>query len=129
MVVAVPTELQGRPFRRSEAVMAGLSDKVLRSAPFRRPFYSVYVCSDVPDTLEMRADAAALLLPSDAVFSHHTAAGLRGWPVPESRLVHVVFPDGRAGTQIGGIRVHRTPCPQPEVVIFAGRRVTAPERT
>lgn len=60
----------------------GVSRDVLRGASFRQPFHGVRVPAHLPDSLEVRCRAAALLLPEDATFSHATATVLHGLPLP-----------------------------------------------
>jgi hypothetical protein len=85
----IPAELFGKPFTFARACELGLSPQVLCGKRFRRPFRGVYVSSEVPDILETRVDAVLLLVPETSVISHHTAAQLRGLPVPASEQVHV----------------------------------------
>jgi hypothetical protein len=128
VVTAIPPELERRPFLLTEARELGLDRGVLRGGRFRRVFRQVYVRSDVPDTVFLRADAARLLLPP-AVFSHHTAAALRRLPVPRSTDVHVVLPRSKPGPEVAGIRVHRMECGPDEVENVDGRCLTVPSRT
>jgi Protein of unknown function (DUF559) len=86
--VGPPPELQQRPFTREQAHAAGISVKQLRSQRFRRLFRGVYADAELPDTLELRCQALMLLLPTDAIFSHFTAAQLYGLPA-ECEVIHV----------------------------------------
>lgn len=78
VVTNVPMELRSRPFTTPEARAAGLSSTVLKGKRFRRLFRGVWVCSDVLVTLQVRLQAARLILPADAVVSHTTALALLG---------------------------------------------------
>jgi hypothetical protein len=78
----LPPVLLNHPFLVRDAWGLGVSRDVLRSASFRRPFQGVRVPAHLPDTLEVRCRAAALLLPPDAAFSQATATALLGLPLP-----------------------------------------------
>jgi hypothetical protein len=80
------------------------------------------VSSDVPDILETRVDAVLLLVPETAVISHHTAAQLRGLPVPASEQVHVSTAPHLRAPRIAGLRGHEG---SPAAVRRAGRPVSA----
>jgi hypothetical protein len=122
----LPDALRGRPFLLSEAVAAGLTAAALRHPRFRRPFRGVYVEAHLPDTVELRARAAGLLLPEDVVYSHHTAAGLLRLPVPVTTVVHVL---GTKDRDTRGIEVHRISYAESDVLSFNGLRLTGHGRT
>jgi hypothetical protein len=65
----------------------------------------VWVDAAVPDSLACRCVAALLALPPGTVISHHTAAALRGLPVPATADIHVTVP-GRVAPRIVGIAAH-----------------------
>jgi hypothetical protein len=66
-------------FRGRDAVSAGLlTPDALRGPVWRRLYRGVYADAELPDTLDVRIDAARLLLPSGGVFSGRTAAHLFG---------------------------------------------------
>lgn len=46
-----------------------------------------------------------LAMPKGSIISHHTAAELRGLPVPKSAEIHVTVP-GRTAPRVAGIRAH-----------------------
>lgn len=119
----IPSAFLSRPFLASEAYVAGLSPQVLRGRRFRRVLRSVYVASDVPDSLEVRVDAVRLLTADSAVISHTTAAQLRGLPVPTTELVHISTPPDIRSPRIVGVRSHEG---APSAVTLAGRRISAP---
>ncbi len=79
---ALPPRLLEGPFTVAQAAALGVSPDVLRGGRFRTVARGVRVRADHPDGLELRCRALALLLPTDAVFSHLTAARLRQLPVP-----------------------------------------------
>lgn len=119
----VPPQLLGRPFLLSEAVRAGLSRRVLRGRRFRQIFRSVYIAAEVADSLPVRAAAVRLLLLEGAVLSHHTAAMLRGLPVPATEQLHVTVQPGVRGPRVGGVCTHRG---SPTAVRVDGRLLSAP---
>lgn len=70
-----------RPFTRGDAAAAGVSPRVLRGSRYRRLFRDVWVCADVPDTHELRAEGGLLVHPPSAWVSHRSAAHVLGLPV------------------------------------------------
>ena len=115
------------PFTYADAVLAGISRRTLRGPDYRRVFPGIYIAAVVPDTLVVRARAARLLLPSDAVASHFTAARLWGGVVPDESNVHFAF-NRQVTSDVDGIKIHRFETP------FATARrhgiaVTSPEHT
>lgn len=78
----LPPDLLGRPFTVTEALARGLTPDHLRGRRFRAPFRGVRVAAELPETLELRCQAALLVLPHDAVFSHLTSARLQRVVVP-----------------------------------------------
>jgi hypothetical protein len=78
----LPPAVADQPFLVRDALALGISRDVLRGASFRRPFQGVRVPAHLPETLEVRCRAAALLVPRDAAFSHATATALLGLPLP-----------------------------------------------
>lgn len=146
MTVPVPVQLRTRPFGTAAAVAAGLDYHHLRGRRFRRLFRDVYVCTDIPDSLELWCDAASLLTPAGAAFSHGTAAQLFRLPVPPA-LVHRASGDSRRGARAEerslhvtvrgpeqsfrcqGITVHQSPLPPVDLCRRDGRQLTTPART
>lgn len=67
-----------RPFRRWDAIEAGLTDRMLsrltQEGRLRRPTRQVYVGAGVPDTLELRCRAIGLVVPRDGFICDLTAA-------------------------------------------------------
>ena len=116
-----------RPFSRAEARAAGISDRALAGPRFRKIFPDSYVARGIPDTLVVRAKAALVVMPSDAVVSHHTAARLWGGAVPDNPNVHLSFARD-VGTTVAGMKTHRFTRP-----VAVHRRhgvvVTTPEQT
>jgi len=123
----VPPSISGKPFRLADAELAGLTRAHLRGRRFRRLYHDVYVEAVLPDSLGLRCAGAALVLPEDAAFSHHTAAALRRLPVPEEPLIHVALPAG-VQVRVAGIRGHSGLRPE-DVRVVEERRLTSMERT
>lgn len=115
------------PFTRAEARSAGVSDRALAGAAFRKVFPGTYVGSAIPDTLVVRTKAALKNVPADAVVSHHTAARLWGGTVPDNPNIHVAFARD-VGTTVTGIKIHRFTRPM-AVHRRHGLLVTTPEQT
>ncbi len=114
-----------RPFTREDALRAGIDSRVLRSSLFRRVFKEVYIRSDVPDSVQVRAEAAFVIHPPDAFLSHTTAAALWGLPVPPDPQVHVTVDHPRKRRYRPGIRNHVRSGPA-RVRVLRGVRVSHP---
>ena len=76
----LPPALRGRPFTVAEAAALGVSRDVLRGKGFRAPHRGVRVPAALPDSLQLRCRAAALVLPPGAVFAGRTALHLHALP-------------------------------------------------
>lgn len=127
-----------RPFTRAAAEAAGLSSLVLsalvRGGLLRRPLHGVYVATQAPDNLEMRARAVALVVSPNSVITDRTAAWLHGVAILE-RGAHVVAPRvsafNRNDSRIRRIDVRggRRALLDRDVADLAGLAVTTPLRT
>ena len=73
------------PVLHRDAEARGLTRDVLRGALFTRPARGVSMLRAHEDDLASRCRAVALVLPDDVVFTHLTAATLRGWWLPAVR--------------------------------------------
>ncbi len=73
-----------RPFKRSDALAAGITPKMLRGSRFRRLFRGVYIDSRVPVDDPIRTVAALLLHTPSAFASHFSAARHLRLPVPHA---------------------------------------------
>lgn len=78
-----------RPFLRTEALAAGLSDALLRGPNFRQLFRRIHIGAAVPVDTWTRARGAMLLAPPRAAIARHTAAELWGAKPPATWLTHV----------------------------------------
>jgi hypothetical protein len=121
----LPPQLLAGPFTLAYALKWGVPRTALRGQRFRRPFRGVLVPAHLADTLQLKVDAARLLLPADALFSHHTAAALRTLPVRDDGLVHVTVPTPTARPRIRGVASHVGEGP---ATVVDGRPVVSPER-
>lgn len=94
--IPVPQEFLCRPVTVAKAVAAGVSRSVLDGPRFRRAFHGVRVPIGLPDTVAVRAAAAALIVPEPFAFCGPTAAQLCGLPLPvalqECSDTHVLVP-------------------------------------
>ena len=101
----------------------------LRSSAWRRVFRGVYVHREVPDSHELRARAACVLLPR-AVVSGRSAAVL--WDVDLAGTddeVEVTVPAGFHPVRVPGLRVRRSALPREHRTVLRGTPVTTPEAT
>lgn len=70
------------PFTRQQALDAGVSrralDRLLAEGLLRRPIKGVYLATDVPDTVRVRAECLRLVVPDDCVVVDRHAGWLHG---------------------------------------------------
>jgi hypothetical protein len=122
--------LSALPFLGWWAVDEGLlTPDQLRSSAWRRIFRGVYVHRDVPDSHELRARAACVLLPR-AVVSGRSAAVL--WDADLAGTddeVEVTVPPASHAVRIPGLRVRRAALPSGHRTFLRGTPVTTPEAT
>lgn len=133
------TDLPDHPFDLAGAERLGLSrhrlDALVAEGAVRRMLQGVYCRADLPDTVELRARCAALVLPAHAVVCDRSAAWLWGvecFDYAEQEFLpklEVVSVDGndrvRRGEVYGGKRALR----DDEICEIEGIRVTTPLRT
>jgi hypothetical protein len=85
-----------RPFTAGDALALGISRKRLRLAVdqglVRRVFTGAYVRDDVPDSTELRAQAAALVMSKHSVLCDRTAAWIHGIGVLRYAELDVIPP-------------------------------------
>ncbi len=89
----------------------------------------MYVWAGLPDTSELRLEAARRRLPPAAVFSGLTAAWLHGLDVAACEPIEVTIPKGIGVSARSGIVVRRAALAQGEVVNLRGMRATSILRT
>ena len=136
--VEIPEEFASRPFRVTDALRAGLSRKLLLGPRFWTPFPGVRVPGTLPKTLRVYCEAASLILPENAAFSHRTAAELYDLPLPNSTpkqdddeeppTAHVIVPAETTVPHGSGIIGH-TGLDDEDVIEVGGLKVVAPDRT
>jgi G:T-mismatch repair DNA endonuclease (very short patch repair protein) len=117
-------------FRGADAVRSGLlTRRQLDGDSWHRLFPDVYVRQDVPLTHELRAEAAALLLP-DAVVTGRSAAVLWGVPLADVRAdVEVTLPPTAHPRRIRGLYVRRAMLRPADRLRRLGVPVTSAEAT
>ena len=106
----LPLALQGRPFLRREAQQAGVSEPRIRRHGLVHQTRGLWLPGQ-PESVEEHARAVFPLLPSDAAFSHSTAARLLGLPLPHrlssSTELHIVTNTATAQRRREGWVGHR----------------------
>jgi len=127
----VAAELTGAPFRGSAAVRAGLvSWSRLRSGCWRRLLPDVYAAASLPETVTLRARAAALVLPSGAAVTGSSAAWLHGVDVrTRDEPLDVTLPRGAAHAPHPSLRIRRALLTAADVTLAQAVPVTTPLRT
>lgn len=129
-----------RPFTSAQARDAGSSRwqlrRLLDEEHVRRVLRDVYVCVDVPDSIELRLRAARLVVPPHAVAVDRTAAWL--WSVDAFRSTDLVdgvpplelfVPPGCKRLTRGAARGGERMLVPGDVVTIDGVQVTTPQRT
>ncbi len=101
-----------RPFRRRDALRAGLTDQDLISPRFRRLLHGIYISAAAEITPTTRVLAAMRTTTRPCFATHHTAAGLLGAAVPASAWTHLGTLKG-AMTVRRQIRIRRYAVPPP----------------
>ncbi|MGC5032426.1 endonuclease domain-containing protein [Micromonospora sp. DT229] len=127
-----PPQLRGRVFRGSHAISRGLLTRNdLRSSAWRPLFRDVYADAQLPVTHRTRCTAAGRwLIPAGAAIAGRSAAVLHGCAhTTFDDTVEVLVPRGRSAGPAAGLRVHRGPVDDGDIVDRAGTPVTSPERT
>lgn len=116
-----------RPFTRSDALAAGISERAIRGSRFRRIFRNVYIDGGVTPTHWERTTAGLLLHPDGAWASHTSAAKMYGVTVPADSDVHISVLDARDRRWQPGLKPHVAP-PHTTAVAVKGVRVSGPVR-
>jgi hypothetical protein len=108
----------------------GLDRNHLRTRRFWHPYRNVYVDARVADDLASRCAALRVVLPSEARFSHQTAAALYAAPVGAcSDEIHVSVPAGVVvPRRRPGLATHQRVL-DTEPVLLDALSVTCPEQT
>lgn len=114
------------PFRRREALAAGITDAELWGPRYRRLFHGVFVCSTTVPTARLRTRAALAAHCDEAWASHVSAARVVGAPVPTIGTEHVSVPRQSMRRHLQGIRCH-VGDPK-EIRVVDGLRISGPTR-
>ena len=116
-----------RPFTTETALSMGVKKRDLYGPRYRQVTHGIFVATAIPDTIVVRARAARLVLPKDAVFSHETAGRLLGGPVPDTPIVHAAV--GRQCRRMAvNLQLHRYTY-EPDAMWRHGLPVTTPAQT
>ncbi len=125
----LPAELKTGPFTLQDARQAGLERWHLDSSEWRRLGPSVYAWAGLPESPELRLQAACLRLPQSAVFSGLTSAWLHGLDVGHCEPIEVTIPKGGRVSARSGFVVRRAAVAASEIVSLRGVRTTSILRT
>lgn len=125
----MPAELMTGPFTLNDAHRAGLGRSHLKGASWRRMGPNVYAWVGLPDTSELRIEAASRRIPPAAAFSGLTAAWLHGLDVAGCDPIEVTIPKGIGVSARTGMAVRRAGLAAREVISVRGKRVTSILRT
>jgi len=138
-VAHLPLHHDGRPFTRRTALLCGWTDRKLaravRNGVLRRLVKSVYVDALVPDTIELRASAVALIAPKDSVVCRETAAWVYGidalalQTTEQLQRIDCVQPPKRRASRLSITSGHSQTLLPRDVVEIGDLRVTSPVAT
>ena len=128
------------PFTLAQAKAAGITKRTLtrltQEGILRRPIKSVYVSTEVGDSLRLRADCLRLVAPADAVIVDRHAGWLHGAQMVlrpnehlELRPVTMFLPAGRGRLRNGLADSGERNFRPGEIIEVNGLRVTTPLRT
>jgi hypothetical protein len=139
MPEAFVTAFGRRPFSQRDAQKVGVGRDELRllvaAGRVRRLLRGVYVAAHVPETLELRAEAVAKVVPRGSVVCGRTAAWL--WGVDALAMtstgvlppIDVMGPPGSARSRRADTSGRTGPLLESDVVELSGIWVTTPART
>jgi hypothetical protein len=139
MPEALVTSFGCRPFTQRDADNVGVSRDALRllvaTAQMRRLLRGVYVAAGVDETLELRAEAVAKVVPRGTVVCGRTAAWL--WGVDALAMsstgvlppIDVMGPPGSARSRRADTSGRTGPLLESDVVELSGIWLTTPART
>ncbi len=115
------------PFRRADAIAAGVTDAQLRGPSYTQLFRGVHIDSSVDLELPVWLRAALLAMPADAVVSHLTALRLHGLELRAMMPLHLST-RSKTHTRQKNIRAHQRLAPI-STTFIGGVPVTVPNRT
>lgn len=120
-------------FRVGDAIDAGTTPERLRSSDLAKPFWGIRTVEDLATSTRDRCVAFLPRMPSDAIFSHKTAALLHGLPLPARDSVELIIDVGRPSDhrplRSTGVRGHRMRFGSHEWIDLGGLPVATPIRT
>lgn len=132
-------QLAGQPLRRDALTAAGIPRRALTeligAGLVKAPLYGVVVRSDTPDTTEVRAAAARLVLPDGAALCRATAAWLIGIDARPPGTHHdpppleCAVPRGATPLRRPGLRCYVTDLLPADVTEAMGLPCTTVDRT
>ena len=127
----LPPALLTAPFTVRQGVSIGLGEERLRGRDLERPFRGVRTSAARPVGSEFprRCDAAELIMPPEAFFSHVTAARLLSLPLPahvEVEPIHIAVRSPGRALRGAGVVGHTCVDPAVSIVRSRGRRVADP---
>lgn len=125
-VGSVGTMNLDEPFRVRDAVAAGHSRRLLRSADFVTLLPGVCIRATAPQDARTAAQAVLLVAGEGAFVSHHQAARLWGAVVPETATLHASITGNRHRSRRPEVCVHRS---SRAPVRFRGIPLTSAEDT
>jgi very-short-patch-repair endonuclease len=136
---SLTTVLPDHPFTARDLADLGLERQQLRrllaDGVVRKILYGVYCRTDLEDTVQLRASAAALVLPGHAVICDRSAAWLWGvscFDYAEIEILprlEVVSVGGKDRSRRGGLYGGKRALLEDEICEIGGVRVTSPVRT
>jgi hypothetical protein len=119
-----------RALRYRDRGRTGVSRRRLNGPMWTSPTHGVYLLAADADDLAARCRAVQLALPDDAVFSHLTAAALRGWWLPSIRIPLIAVSNAAAPhLNRRGVYIRRCDVPASQRLRRDGLRVASAERT
>jgi hypothetical protein len=131
--------LDGEAFTARQARAAGISPaeltRMVASGRVRRLLHDAYVDALLPETVELRCEAVALVMPPAAVISRRTAAWLHGFEAygpsvrDEWMQVECVVPARLSRVRRRGVSGWEETLLPEDVTSVGGIRVTTPTRT
>ena len=128
----LPSDFLTTPFRRIDALAAGVTEDRLRARDLDRSVRGVRSPGPVEGIVD-RCGLFATRLRDDIVFSHLTAARLFGAPVPtplrRDEIIDVTVAAPEPSPHAQGIRGHSRALADSEIAAVRGLRVTSPART
>ncbi len=129
--IPLPDAFGDQPFLVAEARDAGVGRSRLDGADLRSPFWGIR--SSGSAGLEELCRALQLRMPPNAFFTHETAAGLMGLPLPrrsEAALpLHVGIPAPARAMDAQNVAGHSMRIRPDELMVRQGLPLTSPART